>query len=84
MRIDDIPLTNNNINNIAQMKNKLWLMMMNDNDYTDTIVTFQEYMQSFEAHNEGFVVTFLRSNKRRVTGCIIWQTSITRDNFERF
>ncbi len=40
-------------------------------------------MLSLESQNNGFSVTFLRSNQGRITGCI-WQTAIMRDNFERF
>ena len=56
---------------------------MNDDNGTDTIITFQEYMLSLERQNDGFVVSFLRSNQGRITGCI-WQTVIMCDNFERF
>ena len=56
---------------------------MNDDNDTDTMVTFHEYMLSLELQNKGFSVTFLKSNQGRITGCI-WQTAIMRDNFERF
>ena len=78
--IDDTPLS---VDNIVQMGKDLWLEIMNDDNNVDTIVTFQEYMLSLECQNEGFVVTNLRSNQGRITGCI-WQTAIMRDNFERF
>ena len=76
--IDNQPLSDNNI---VQMGKDLWLEIMNDDNNTDTIVTFQEYMLSLEHQNKGFSVTFLRSNQGRITGCI-WQTAIMRDNFE--
>ena len=76
--IDNTPLTDDNI---VQMGKELWLEIMNDDNDTDTIVTFQEYMLSLEHQNEGFAVNFLRSNQGRITGCI-WQTAIMRDNFE--
>ena len=78
--IHNMPLTDDNI---VQMGKDLWLEIMNDDDHTDTIVTFQEYMLSLESQNDGFSVTFLKSNQGRITGCI-WQTAIMRDNFERF
>ena len=58
--IDNMLLTEDNI---VQMVNDLWTEIMNDDNNTDTMVTFQEYMLSLEAQNEGFAVTFLRSNK---------------------
>ena len=58
--IDNMLLTEDNI---VQMVNDLWIEIMNDDNNTDTMVTFQEYMLSLEAQNEGFAVTFLRSNK---------------------
>ena len=65
--IDNTPLTDDNI---VQMGKELWLEIMNDDNDTDTIVTFQEYMLSLESQNEGFAVSFLRSNQGRITGCI--------------
>ena len=34
---------------------------MNDDNNTDTIVTFQEYMLSLEYQNKGFSVTFYKA-----------------------
>ena len=56
---------------------------MNDDNCEDSMITFKEYMLSLKIHNDGFAVTFLQSDKGRLTGCI-WQTAIMRDNFERF
>ena len=78
--IDDIPLSDDNI---AQMGKDLWLEIMNDDNCEDSMVTFKEYMLNLKAQNDGFTVTFLQSDKGRLTGCI-WQTAIMRDNFERF
>ena len=78
--VDNMPLTEDNI---TQMSKDLRLEIMNDDINVDTIVTFQEYMLSLQSQNEGFSVTFLRSNQGCITGCI-WQTAIMRDNFERF
>ena len=78
--IDDIPLSDDNI---AQMGKDLWLEIMNDDNCQDSMITFKEYMLNLKDQNEGFAVTFLKSDKNRLTGCI-WQTAIMRDNFERF
>ena len=78
--IDNQPLMDDNI---VQMGKDLWIEIMNNDNNTDTIVTFKEYMLSLEIQNEGFAVTFLRSSQGCITGCI-WQTGFMRDNFERF
>ena len=44
--IDNMPLTEDNI---VQIVNDLWIEIMNDDNNTDTMVTFQEYMLSLEA-----------------------------------
>ena len=44
--IDNMPLTEDNI---VQMGRDLWIEIMNDDNNTDTMVTFQEYMLSLEA-----------------------------------
>ena len=78
--IDNTPLT---ADNIVQMGKDLWLEIMNDDDNIDTILKFQEDMLSLECQNEGFAVTFVRSNQGCITYCI-WQTATMRGNFERF
>ena len=47
--IDNMPLTEDNI---VQMGKDLWIEIMNDNNNTDTMVTFQEYMLSLKSQNE--------------------------------
>ena len=62
--IDNMQLTDDNI---VQMGKDLWLEIMNDDNNTDNNMTFQEYMLILVSKNEGFSVTFLKSNQGWVT-----------------
>ncbi len=55
-----MPLTDDNI---VQIGIDLWSEKMNDDNNTDNNMTFQEYMLILVSKNEGFSVTFLKSNQ---------------------
>ena len=58
--IDNMPLTDDNI---VQIGIDLWSEKMNDDNNTDNNMTFEEYMLILVSKNEGFSVTFLKSNQ---------------------
>ena len=53
------------------MGKDLWLGIINDDNCEESMITFQEYMLSLEQQNDGFMVTFLKSDKWRLTGCMV-------------
>lgn len=78
--LDDTPLTDDNI---AELGRDTWDELLNDGESEHCFFTFAEYMQTLKDCNSGFDYQLLTDMNGRYTGCI-WQTSIMKDNFDRF
>ena len=68
--LDDSPLTDDNIAEIAQ---ELWMNTMNQALSDDSFATFQEYIKLLKQANQGFQYQLLQDSCGKCTGCL-WQS----------
>lgn len=78
--LDNTPLSDDDVAVIAK---EVWEEIMCNDPNEDAIVTFKEYMDLLKKSNKGFLYELFHDTRGKCTGCV-WQTSIMRDNFERF
>jgi len=79
--IDNLPITEDNI---VEMSKEIWSDIINEKGYSEkSFFTFTEFMRLMKKNHKGFEYRLLSNLKGEYTGCI-WQTSVMRENFERF